>query len=336
MKKNLPHLLVFVVLAIASWYVWKNRNSGTLDPNDTTFAIEDTASIVRIFVADRKGQRLILERSKGGPWRMGSGKVPRPDAVFTILETLRRWEVKTPVPRPAVQNVFKSLATTSVKVEITMTDGAKQVYFVGSGTQDLRGTYAMKEGSELPYILHLPGWEGYLSTRFFAREEEMRERVLLRLKPGNLERLQVEYPSQPENSYDLRRGAGGIFELRNFSGEATLPCNQQAAAALLAGFAFLPVEGFENQQPMRDSVPFRVPEKMRLKLWEKGGKLHFISVYPKSQLNQLDVVLLNVAPDLDRDYFYHHGMNDFGVLQKRAIPWFYATKAQLMEEGVRP
>jgi len=335
MKKNLPYLLVFAVLAALSWYVWNKRNSGTLDPNDTSFAIEDTSSVVRIFIADRKGQRLTLERKKGGPWRMGSGKAPRPDAVFTLLETLRRWEVKTPVPRPAVQNVFKSLATLSVKVEVTMEDGSGQVYYVGSGTQDMRGTYAMKEGSELPYIVHLPGWEGYLSTRFFANEEEMRERVLLRLQPSNLEKLVVEYPAEPENSYDLTVLSSGNFELRDLSG-SSIPCNQRAAAALFAGFAFLPVEGFENMQPMRDSVPGRVPEKMRLKLWEKGGKLHFISVYPKSQLNQLDVVLLNVAPDMDRDYFYHHGMNDFGVLQKRAIPWFYATKAQLIEEGVRP
>ncbi len=335
MKKNLPYLLVFVVLAALSWYVWNKRNSGTLDPHDTNFAIEDTASVVRIFIADRKGQQLTLERKKGGPWRMGSGKTPRPDAVFTLLETFRRWEVKTPVPRPAVQNVFKSLSTISVKVEVAMADGSVQVYYIGSGTQDMRGTYAMKEGSELPYILHLPGWEGYLSTRFFANEEEMRERVLLRIQPSNLERLIVEYPAEPANSYDLRIMPTGNFELRDLSG-SNLSCNQRAAAALFAGFAFLPVEGFENMQPMRDSVPGRVPEKMRLKLWEKGGKLHFISVYPKSQLNQLDVVLLNVAPDIDRDYFYHHGMNDFGVLQKRAIPWFYATKPQLSEEGVGP
>jgi hypothetical protein len=91
----------------------------------------------------------------------------------------------------------------------------------------------------------------------------------------------------------------------------------------------MPVEGFENNQPMRDSVPSRVPEKMRVRIWEKSGRLHLISVYPKSQLNQLDVVLLNVAPDLDRDYFFHHGMNEFGVLQRRAIPWFYARRSQL-------
>lgn len=335
MKKNLPYLLVFAVLAALSWYGWNSRNSGTLDPHDTNFAIEDTALVVRIFIADRKGQQLTLERKVGGPWSMGSGLKPRPDAVYTLLETLRRWEVKTPVPRPSVQTVFKSLATTSLKVEVTMADGSLQVYYVGSGTPDMRGTYAMKEGSELPYILHLPGWEGYLSTRFFASQEEMRERVLLRLQPSELERLQVEYPAQPENSYNLERLANGAFELRDLGG-SKLSCNQRAAEALFAGFSFLPVEGFENLQPMRDSVPGRVPEKMRLKLWEKSGKLHFISVYPKSQLNQLDVVLLNVAPDMDRDYFYHHGMNDFGVLQKRAIPWFYATKPQLMEEGSRP
>ncbi|MFM7911131.1 MAG: hypothetical protein ACKO9W_03040, partial [Bacteroidota bacterium] len=62
MKKNWPYLLVFVVLAALSGYVWNNRNSGTLDPDDTNFAIEDTASVVRILIADRKGQRLTLER----------------------------------------------------------------------------------------------------------------------------------------------------------------------------------------------------------------------------------------------------------------------------------
>jgi len=331
-KKNRFYIILFAGLSAASIWVWQGRAPGTLKVEETAFAVEDTAAIVRIFVADRKGQQLTLSRNKEGGWTLNGSKAPRPDAVFTMLSTLRRWEVKTPVPRPAVQTVFRALATTGVKVEVYLKDGTAKVYYVGSGTPDMRGTYAMLEGSELPYIVHLPGWEGYLSTRFFASEEEMRERVLLRLNPDSLVRLAVEYIGSEEESYDLRRLEGGGFELRDARGQV-LPCNEVAASALLEGFGFMPVEGFENTQPMRDSVPGRVPEKMRVRLWERGGRLHYLSVYPKSQLNQLDVVLLNIAPDLDRDYFYHHGLQEFGVLQKRAIPWFYARRSQLIAKG---
>jgi len=334
MKKNLPYFLVFGVLALLSWMVWRQRSAGTLKVSETAFGIQDTASVVRIFLADRKGKQLTLERPLGAAWTLNQTKVPRPDAVKTILETLHRWEVKTPVPRPAVQTVFRNLATLGVKVEVYLANKEKRVYYVGSGTPDMRGTYAMLEGSELPYVLHLPGWEGYLSTRFFTDEEEMRERVLFRLRPDSLARLVVEYPYEPLESYEILRQPDGGMQLRAFdpkSGQSgpELKPNPEAVASLWQGFGFLPVEGFENNQPMRDSVPSRVPEKMRVRIWEKSGRLHLISVYPKSQLNQLDVVLLNVAPDLDRDYFYHHGMNDFGVLQRRAIPWFYARRSQL-------
>lgn len=335
MKKNLPYFLVFAVLAMVSWYVWQQRGSGTLKVSETAFGIEDTASVVKIFMADRQGKKLTLSRSVGGPWKLNQNRVPRPDAVHTLLETLRRWEVKTPVPRPSVQTVFRNLATLGVKVEVYFADQTKKVYYVGSGTPDMRGTYAMLEGSSLPYVLHLPGWEGYLSTRFFTDEEEMRERVLFRLNPDSLDRLLVEYPNEPTESYSLTLVNGKGLVLRGYdpvSGQVgpDLQANPDAVASLWQGFRFLPVEGFENNQPMRDSVPSRVPPKMKVRLWEKNGRLHLISVYPKSQLNQLDVVLLNVAPDLDRDYFYHHGMNEFGVLQKRVIPWFYARRSQLL------
>ncbi|MEY3157641.1 MAG: hypothetical protein RLZZ121_694, partial [Bacteroidota bacterium] len=111
MKKNIPYFLVFGVLALLSWMVWRQRSAGTLKVSETAFGIQDTASVVRIFLADRKGKQLTLERHLGGPWTLNQTKVPRPDAVKTILETLHRWEVKTPVPRPAVQTVFRNLAT---------------------------------------------------------------------------------------------------------------------------------------------------------------------------------------------------------------------------------
>jgi hypothetical protein len=160
----------------------------------------------------------------------------------------------------------------------------------------------------------------------------MRERVLFRLNPDSLDRLLVEYPNEPTESYSITLVNGKGLVLRGYdpvSGQVgpDLQANPDAVASLWQGFRFLPVEGFENNQPMRDSVPSRVPPKMKVRLWEKNGRLHLISVYPKSQLNQLDVVLLNVAPDLDRDYFYHHGMNEFGVLcPKEPTAWWFLRR----------
>ncbi len=337
MKKNLIYLILFVLLlAIAGWLISRDRNV-TLDPKEISFRVADSAAVNRIFMADRKGSKVLLTRQADGNWLVNNKYIARPDMMKVLMETLIRMEVKTPVPKGAINTVKTNMATAGIKVEIYSGPKSKQelVFYVGSSTVDTRGTYMIKEGAELPYVLYMPGWEGYLTPRFFTSEEQWRERILFRLNPDEVVRFAVQYPDTPGHDFVIERLPDSSYVLLDPVSNSRRPFNPAAGNAIWKDFAVFRVEGFENEVPIRDSVINMVPPVFNATITERNGKTHTISTFFKSQLNTIDVVLMQGFPDLDRNYFYYREGREFGVMQHLVTPWFFMNKAQLLDRANR-
>lgn len=330
MKKNLIYLVVFVaLLVLAIWLVKRDRNR-TLDPTETSFKVADTAAVQRIFMADRQGGTVLLERSAEGNWLVNGKYVARPDMMNVLLETLIRMEIKSPVPKGAMKAVKTNMATSGIKVEIYSGPKAKKelVFYVGSSTVDTRGTYMIKEDADLPYILYIPGWEGYLTPRFFTSEEAWRERILFRLSPEEVQSIAIEYPDTPVYNYSIERLNENSYQLT--MGTVSQPFPTAAGAAIWKDLSLLRIEGFENEVPIRDSVITMVPPVFNLTITEKSGKIHTLQTFFKSQLNTIDVVLIQGFPDLDRSYFYYEQGNEFGVIQRMNAPWMFLKGTEIL------
>jgi len=337
MKKNLIYLILFVLLlATAAWLVTRDR-SISLDPKDVSFRVADTAAVNRIFMADRKGGKVLLTRQEDGSWLVNKKYIARPDMMKVLLETLTRMEVKMPVPKGAINTVKTNIATAGIKVEIYSGPKSKQelVYYVGSSTVDTRGTYMIKEDADLPYILSIPGWEGYLTPRFFTSEEQWRERILFRLDPNEVVRFEVAYPDTPAYDFAIERQPDSSYALIDPVTKSRQSFSTAAGNAIWKDFAVFRVEGFENEVPIRDSVINMVPPIFHATITERSGKVHYITTYFKSQLTTIDVVLMQGFPDLDRNYFYYREGQEFGVLQHLVTPWFFMNKAEITERGNR-
>jgi hypothetical protein len=333
MKKNLLYLAVFVsLLILAIWLVKRDRNR-TLDPTETSFKVADTAAVQRIFMADRQGGSVLLERTPAGNWLVNGKYVARPDMMNVLLETFIRMEVKSPVPKGAMKAVKTNIATTGIKVEIYSGPQAKKelVYYVGSSTVDTRGTYMIKEDADLPYILYIPGWEGYLTPRFFTSQEAWRERVLFRLSPEAVQSIAIQYPDTPAYNFSIERVSDSSYRLQTATKAEWQPFSSTAAAAIWKDLSLLRVEGFENEVPIRDSVITMVPPIFKLIITQKSGKKHTLSTYFKSQLNTIDVVLIQGFPDLDRSYFYYEEGDEFGVIQRMNAPWLFLKGTEIVE-----
>lgn len=337
MKKNLIYLLLFVILlGIAAWLVTRDRNV-SLDPKEISFRVADSAAVNRIFMADRKGGKVLLSRQADGSWLVNDKYTARPDMMKLLLNTLSRMEVKTPVPKGAINTVKANIATAGIKVEIYSGPKSRQemVFYVGSSTVDTRGTYMIKEDADLPYVLYIPGWEGYLTPRFFTSEEQWRERVLFRLNTDEVVSFAVNYPDTPAYNYSIERLADSSYVLVDPATNSRHPFNSAAGNAIWKDFGIFRIEGFENEVPIRDSVINMVPPLFHATITERNGKTHTISTYFKSQLNTIDVVLMQGFPDLDRNYFYYREGNEFGVMQHLVAPWFFMNKAQIRDRANR-
>ena len=117
MKRNLIYFIILIALVVGAYFLVIRKPWGTLNVDETAFAVDDTASIGKIFIADMQGKKVILERQKN--FWIVNGKFPvRNDYMEMLLSTIKRVTINYPVPQTAMNMVVKEMASHNKKVEI--------------------------------------------------------------------------------------------------------------------------------------------------------------------------------------------------------------------------
>lgn len=188
------------------------------------FAITDTASIGKILIADRSGRRIVVTRERN-KWLLNGQYPAREDAVQTLLRTFKNIYIQRPVAREAQEQVNTVMASSSKKVEIYNLDNKLiKTWYVGHATMDKKGTYMLLETpkrgkSSAPFIMDMKGFIGMLNTRFFLDENEWRSTLLLSYPEMNIDKIEVDYPSDQVSSFKVEYG--GENEIKLFRSDDT-------------------------------------------------------------------------------------------------------------------
>ncbi len=217
MKKNIILYSTLGLTIIISVIVYIQNKQGTIKKELKDFAFEDTSLVNKIFLANKSNQTILLEKVGPSKWIVNKKYTARLDAIKNLLDAIASIQVKSPVPKSAVENVTKLLATRSTKVEIYSENKLVKTYYVGEPTQDNLGTYMILEKSSVPFIVHKPGFNGYLTVRYFVNEIEWRDVSLFMANISQLHSVSVEYPEQIENSFQIIRKSAGKYELQNLN-----------------------------------------------------------------------------------------------------------------------
>lgn len=211
MKNNKILIALLFVLAAIAVIIYFNNKTETISDIEgakSDFIVEDTASITKIFIADAKGGKVTLTE-ENDVWMVNGKYVARPDNIRLLMKTFGRIAVKSPVPRSAYNNIIKSIATGATKVEIYQGEKKpSKIYYVGGPTLNHQGTYMLLETegvkSTVPFIMHIPGFNGYLSTRFFTEPEQWRDAVVFKYLPKEIKSITVNYYETPKQSFKLQ------------------------------------------------------------------------------------------------------------------------------------
>jgi len=207
MKKNKFLIATLLILVAIAVYFFVSKNTGTLKNELSDFAVKDTASIDKIFISDYTGDKATLTRGDKY-WAVDGTHKARPESVELILNTIYRMAVKSPVAKAAKNNVIREIATKSIKVEVYQ-GGNKptKVYYIGGTTQDNQGTYMVLEvngvKSSTPFIMHVPGFYGFLNTRFYANPLQWRDAAIFTYLPGEIKSVEVVYQEKPAESFKI-------------------------------------------------------------------------------------------------------------------------------------
>ena len=163
-KKQLTYLILILLTISLIYFLYPDQK--TTNTSEKKFAISDTASIKKIFIADKSGFTITLKKTKNN-WTVNNKYDVPKIRTNTILNAIHKLKFQRHVPKEAFKNVVKNLATTGVKVEIYDHNISPiKTYIIGNPTTDHKGNYILLEGSTQPSIVHIPHLNGYPSASY--------------------------------------------------------------------------------------------------------------------------------------------------------------------------
>lgn len=299
MKRTWLLVALFILLGAGAFYVLKQKKTqtGSRTSWDMEFAMADPDDIQKIFLADRAMNTATLERQKDGAW-LYNGRYPaRPTAIQTLLQTLTTVKVYYIPAEAAKNNIIKTLGAEGIKVEVYDRSGERRkVYYVGGVTNDESGTFMMMEGSNQPYVTHIPGFIGQLRARFFMGEDDWRDRTIFAERPENIQSIAVQYPQQKNESFKLEKTGEAQYEVRPYfttTPASNKPQRKGLAEAYLLQYEKLGAEAYETRNRLRDSVtnlvPFAIVELKKTDGTEKTVRFWPVAVQRTTDTHEIYV-----------------------------------------------
>ena len=247
MNRRIVLLIVLLVLGGLAWWLSQRGNATTLDKPLSDFSIPDTSRVTRVFITDKQGATVDLQRASKG-WKVNGTYEARQVQVDLILKTFLRIEVKSPVPKSAEAMTLRTMGSSATKVEIYEgSDRPSKIWIVGHATKDHFGTYMVLEKpdegrSSAPFVMGLGGFTGILNTRFPTNVDQWRSTNVFRNRDlQELASVEVEHVDRPLMSYRIENGPDGTPKLSTLSGKP-LPMD-----TTLTKGALLPYRSFDYE-----------------------------------------------------------------------------------------
>jgi hypothetical protein len=301
--KNTISIVAMCLLAITAVFLVTKYQKSTLKAELSDFAVEDTSSIDKIFLSDKDGNKLLLERKPAFVWMVNNSYEARPDAIKILLETIKQIKVKAPVGRASFNNVVKKLAVKSTKVEIYQKGKLSKTYYVGGTTEDFLGNYMMIENSSAPFIMHIPGFDGYLYPRYYAIPDLWRSTALYRYKAQDITNIKFLDHKTPTASWELTQENTKI-SLKNYKGEDIAQFDTLKAREFLTRFYKVNCEGYVKEiEPERKDSILNSNPRSTFTITAKNGERKELKCYTKKLLSETYDISGKLM-DVDVDRFY--------------------------------
>ncbi len=317
-QNNVLLILVVVLAALVSWFIF-TRSSSTLGNELRNFSVEDTASVDKIFIADKNGNSSTLERVNSGRWTVNGKYNARQDVMKTLLETLHRMTVRNPVPKALEPKVLRDLSgPVQRKVEIFTGGKLLKTIYISNESMDKMGTFMLLEGSSVPFEVHLPGHRGFLQTRFLFQEDLWRDPSVFQYDYRDIRKIEVRYPQNPQDGFNLLYN-GRSFGLESAEGKPiAMPLDTLRATRYINEYRRLTWEFIvapSFPQTRKDSILSNTPF-FKIEVTDKNNKVVSLEGFKRVYSGPVSELLKVEAQEFDTDRFYGYiDKKDFVLLQ---------------------
>jgi hypothetical protein len=263
MSRTLLYLAILAILGFGVWFFLFSDKSGELfRSRDSAFTVRDTGAIGKIFLSSNSSGHSITVERKEDAWVVNNRYPALQSMLKSLLTTLYSQEALHPAPEEMREGIIRNLAGAGVKVEVYDRNGHRmRTFYVGGELHKFVGTAMLMEGSERPYVVQIPGFEGYLTPRYTPELKYWRDRIVFDIAPEKITRVSVHHALEPLNSFTLTQQAGKIAVALDSSVKLNTPLNEARARSYLSFFTKVYSEGYLVDIPELDSVMRTMPPK---------------------------------------------------------------------------
>lgn len=311
MNKTILYTTAFLVLAGIATFVLMRQNANTFGGKDYEFALKNSDNVYRVFIGDRDNNKVNLTKQTDGTWLVNDKYKARQGAIDLLFETATKLGIRDVIPEAALPSVYREFQEKGVWVRFYDEKGnIIKAYQIGDKTNDGLGTNIMMEGSEQPYIVHIPIWQGHITPRYMTLEKDWRDRAVFAIKPNAIESISVEYPNQRLHSFILTKKGGefSIVPFYNTTPKITKPLNPAAAQQYFTKFATINAEAIKTDDfPMQTITGKRTPFSI-VTVKKKDGTEQRVDFYPIPSKNTADAPISPSLPNgVPERYFAING-----------------------------
>ena len=310
MKKNKNLFIILFLLSIFALFFIYSKNYSTLKKELSDFAVKDTGAITKIFLADRNGHKITLERKNKTEWQLNGKYETKPELIQLFLETVYKVEVKARVAKAAYNNVIKALAATGIKCEIYLNNNKEpdKIYYIGGQTENSEGTFMILENSSTPFVTEITGFLGYLTPRYSVDEDAWRNTMFIHCLPKEIKSLTLNYTNYPEKSFTIR-SSNNTYIIEQQDSKKAIDGDVVALENYLRLYQKVYFESWAREMtPLQIDSLNRSQPVITLQLVTQNGLIKDVSIYPmpinERSLTKEDSLGNPLKYDLDRMYGY--------------------------------
>ncbi len=231
MKKNRFYLIVAGVLILASILIVLQQKNVFSSQDEkgfrsSIFAIKDTNKVTKIFMADMRGNKVLLSRTSNG-WVVNDSTAALKANVDDLLSTLQNLVIKQTVAKTAQPNIIKMLSTKAIKVDIYQIapkfkifgipfftkERISKTYYMGEATMDNMGNFAIIEGMKEPFVVTIPGFRGFVTPQFSPYPNDWFSHTIFQTKLTRIASVQFIDIENPSESFLVKKEGARFFSL---------------------------------------------------------------------------------------------------------------------------
>ena len=253
-NKNILYIIVILFLGTCI-YLLSNQDNSITRTDRRDFSIADTSEVIKVTLSSKAPEIAVLNRQNENSWTVNGKYKARKSGIFYLLQTLQRMEIAHPVPLSMRDNVIGNLAVKGIKVEVELKNGKNKIFYVGGENKELTATFMMLKGALEPYAVHIPGFKGYLSGRFFTQEYLWRDKTVINYDNRNISSVQMQYynVNQKDESFRITK-TNMNYQLSDFETKEMIGHNPKALQTYIASFRKLYAESFVSGTLNTDSL----------------------------------------------------------------------------------